>query len=124
VSIYDLPPEALRTTQPINALRARQVMRPLCFNRPDFPALVEVQDGWQAVCLATPEGLTATIFAPAHDVVPNRMSKDCKAWAVHPSEDPAAESVPARECWRCWGCRHLPEDPRVVIAAAGSEVVP
>jgi hypothetical protein len=122
VSIYFLSPAHKLPREPINALRAREGLRPLCFNRPDFPALVEVQDGWQAVCLATPEGLTATIFAPSHDVVPNRMSKDCKAWAVHPQEDPAAESVPAREQWRCWGCRHLPQDPRVVIAAAGASL--
>jgi hypothetical protein len=122
MSIYALPPEALRTTQPINAMRARQGLRPLCYDRPDFPDFAEVQDGWQAVCLATPEVLTATVFVPTYDVVPNRMSKDCRAWAVHPSEDPGAESVPARDCWRCWGCRHLPNDPRVVIAAAGASL--
>lgn len=120
MSIYALPPAHELPREPINAMRARQGLRPLCFDRPDFPPLVEVQDGWQAVCLATPEGLTATVFAPAYDVVPNRMSKDCKAWAVHPSEDPAIESVPAREAWRCWGCRHLPDDPRVTVRAAAS----
>ena len=53
---------------------------------------------------------------------PPPMSTDCKAWAVHPSEDPGSESVPAREGWRCWGCRHLPTDPRVVIRAAAGEL--
>lgn len=52
---------------------------------------------------------------------PPPMSTDCKAWAVHPSEDPGTESVPAREGWRCWGCRHLPDDPRVVVRAKKSE---
>jgi len=75
--------------QPENAMRARAGLRPLCFNRPDFPP---------------------------------PMSPDCKAWAVHPDEDPATESIPSRECWRCWGCRHLPEDPRVIACAAASEL--
>ena len=84
-----LPPAHDLLREPINALRARQGLRPLCFNWPDFPP---------------------------------PMSPDCKAWAVHPQEDPGAESVPAREQWRCWGCRHLPQDPRVVIAAAGASL--
>lgn len=117
-----LPPTHLMPLEPINAMRAREGLRPLCFDRPDFPSLVEVRDGWQAVTLATPEGLTATIFAPSYDLAQNRASKDCKAWAVHPKEDPARESVPGAECWRCHGCRHLPQDPRVSIRAAASEL--
>ena len=85
--IYDLPPSDLDTKMAINAARARQGLRPLCFDRPDYPP---------------------------------PMSQDCKAWAVHPHEDPGAESVPARESWRCWGCRHLPDDPRVQARAAAS----
>jgi hypothetical protein len=27
-----------------------------------------------------------------------------------------------RESWRCWGCRHLPDDPRVIHRAQASEV--
>jgi hypothetical protein len=80
--------------QPENAMRARAGLRPLCFNRPDFPA---------------------------------PMSPDCKAWAVREpdpkrpddaGEDPAAEAMPAREGWRCWGCRRLPSDPRVRAKAS------
>jgi hypothetical protein len=108
--------------QPENAMRARAGERPLCFDRPDFPPVVEAQDGWQAVCLATPEGLTATVFAPAYLPVVNGMSKGCKSWAVHPAEDPATESIPGREGWRCWGCRHLPSDPRVIVRAVASEL--
>jgi hypothetical protein len=74
--------------KPENAMRARAGLRPLCFNRPDFPP---------------------------------PMSPDCKTWSVHPQEDPAAESVPGREGWRCWGCPHLPTDPRVIERARLSE---
>jgi hypothetical protein len=118
-------------TQPENAMRARAGERPMCFNRPDLPPLVEVQDGWQAVCLATPEGLTSTVFAPAYLPVVNGMSKDCRAWAVREpdrdrpgdtGEDPATDSIPGREGWRRLGCRHLPDDPRVAIRAAASEL--
>jgi hypothetical protein len=52
---------------------------------------------------------------------PPPMSPDCKAWAVHPDENPAAESVPGREGWRCHGCRHLPQDPRVIERAQQAE---
>jgi hypothetical protein len=86
-------------TQPENAMRARHGLRPLCYDRPDFPP---------------------------------PMSPDCKAWAVRsPDEDvpgdngenPATESTPARESWRCLGCRHLPNDPRVIERANESEAV-
>ena len=53
---------------------------------------------------------------------PPPMSPDCHSWSVHPQEDPATESIPGRESWRCWGCRHLPTDTRVVIRAAASEL--
>lgn len=76
-------------TQPENAMRARDRLRPLCFNRPDFPP---------------------------------PMSPDCHSWSVHPQEDPATESVPGRESWRCFGCRLMPTDARVVIRAAASEL--
>jgi len=76
-------------TQPLNAMRARNGERPLCYDRPDFPP---------------------------------PMSPECKAWAVHPQEDPATESVPGAQSWRCWGCSHLPTDARVVIRAAASEL--
>lgn len=93
-----LPPTHQLPREPIHAMRARAGLRPLCFNRPDFPP---------------------------------PMSQDCKAWAVREpdpnrpgdtGEDPATESLPGRECWRCFGCRHLPSDPRVVIRAAASEL--
>lgn len=80
--IYSQPIEY--PTQPENAMRARDGLRPLCYDRPDFPP---------------------------------PMSPECKAWAVHPQEDPATESVPGAEGWRCWGCRHLPTDPRVIAKA-------
>jgi hypothetical protein len=51
----------------------------------------------------------------------NPLSKDCKSWAVHPAEDPATESVPGAEGWLCWGCRHLPQDPRVIERAKQAE---
>ena len=75
-------------TQPENAMRARDGLRPLCWNRPDFPP---------------------------------PMSPHCHSWSVHPAEDPATESIPGRESWRCWGCRHLPQDPRVIERAKQSE---
>lgn len=53
---------------------------------------------------------------------PPPMSPDCHSWSVHPKEDPATESIPGRECWRCLGCRLLPTDARVVIRAAASEL--
>lgn len=83
-----LPPTHELPREPINAMRSRQGLRPLCYDRPDFPP---------------------------------PMSKDCKAWAVHPAEDPATESVPGAESWRCWGCRHLPQDPRVIERAKQAE---
>ncbi len=76
-------------TQPENAMRALAGLRPLCFNRPDFPP---------------------------------PMSTDCHSWSVHPAEDPAKESIPGRESWRCWGCRRLPTDARVVVRAAASDL--
>lgn len=103
-----LPPTHLLPREPINAMRARQGLRPLCFDRPDYDELVTVRDGW------TWDGRQQMA------TVPNPMSKDCKAWAVHPDEDPATESVPGRESWRCHGCRHLPQDPRVVERALRS----
>ena len=109
-----LPPTHELPREPINAMRARQGLRPLCFNRPDYPAEVEVN------MRVVPIG--RGIYGQATKLVPNPMRTDCKAWAVHPAEDPATESVPGRESWRCWGCRHLPDDTRVVIAAAGAEV--
>lgn len=115
-----------------NAQRARNGERPTCCNRLDFPSLVEVQDGWQAVTLATPEGMTATVFAPAYDVVANHMSKHCASWAVRApdpnragdtGEDPATESIPGQEGWLCWVCRHLPEDERVIGRAREMEEI-
>lgn len=53
---------------------------------------------------------------------PPPMSPDCKSWAVHPHENPGTESIPAREGWRCWSCRHLPSDSRVITTAAASEL--
>lgn len=83
-----LPPTHEMPREPINAKRAREGMRPLCYDRPDFPP---------------------------------PMSPDCHSWSVHPAEDPATESIPGRESWRCWGCRHLPQDPRVIAKAKESE---
>ena len=97
--------------QPENAMRARQGLSPLCFNRPDFPETQIVNDG------LTWDGMQQIAS------IRNDMSKDCKAWAVHPAEDPATASVPGAEGWRCWGCRHLPDDPRVQLAAAGASAL-
>lgn len=105
-----LPPTHELPREPINAMRARDGLRPLCYDRPDHPETQTVNDGW------TWDGMLQS------ESVRNDMSKDCKAWSVHPAEDPATESIPGAESWRCWGCRHLPQDPRVVIAAAGTEV--
>ena len=82
--IYDLSPADLDTKMAINAARSRQGLRPLCFDRPDFPP---------------------------------PMSADCKSWAVKDTENPAEDSVPAREGWLCWGCKHLPQDKRIVVKA-------
>jgi len=91
--------------QPENAMRARAGLRPLCFNRPDFAEAYSARDGWM------------------YREIPAAMPKDCKAWAVHPQEDPAAESIPGRESWRCLGCRHIPQDPRVIARAEKAEAV-
>jgi hypothetical protein len=101
-------------TQPENAMRARNGERPPCFSRPEYPETVEVQDGWTAA------GRRRMVE------IPNPMTKGCKSWAVREpdpnrpgdsGEDPAVESIPAREGWRCLGCRHLPPDPRVIACA-------
>lgn len=105
-----LPPTHKLPREPINAMRARQGERPLCWNREDYSEHATVRAGIHA------DGRQQ--FA----VVPNAMSTDCKAWAVHPAEDPATESIPGREGWRCWGCRLLPNDQRVEIRAAASEL--
>jgi hypothetical protein len=110
VSIYSsLPPTHQLPREPINALRARQGLRPLCFNHADFPELVEVQDGWTA------DGRCRLI------TIANRMSKHCVSWSVAAHENPATESIPGRESWRCLGCRHLPTDPRVIERARKAE---
>lgn len=113
-----LPPTHELPREPINAMRARNGERPLCWNREDYSEHVTVRAGIHA------DGRQQ--FA----VVPNAMSTDCKAWAVREpdpnrpgdaGEDPAIESIPAREGWRCLGCRHLPPDPRVVACAEKNE---
>jgi hypothetical protein len=106
-SIYSRPFQ--HAGQPENAMRARNGERPLCFDRPNFPETQIVNDG------LTWDGMQQLAS------IRNPLSKDCKAWAVHAAEDPATESVPGAEGWRCWGCRHLPTDPRVVIRAAAGE---
>jgi len=95
--------------QPENAMRARAGLRPLCWNREDYSEHVTVR--------ASIHGDGRQQFA----VVPNAMSTDCKAWAVHPQEDPATESIPGREGWRCLGCRHIPQDLRVMARAEQAE---
>ena len=45
------------------------------------------------------------------------MSNECKAWAVAGFENPGTDSVPAREGWRCHGCKWLPDDKRVIDRA-------
>lgn len=104
-----LPPTHELPREPINAMRARSGLRPLCFDRPDYPETQTVHDGW------TWDGMQQLTS------VRNPMSKDCKSWAVHPDEDPATESIPGRESWRCFGCRHLPTDPRVIERAKQAE---
>lgn len=86
MSIYSQPVQ--HPGQPENAMRARAGLRPLCWNREDFPP---------------------------------PMSPDCKSWAVHPQENPATESIPGRESWRCIGCRQIPQDPRVIARAEQAE---
>lgn len=78
-------------------LRARQGLRPLCYNRAPFDPWIEMQDGWAA------DGRRNMVD------VPFTMSQDCKAWAVSSTENPAVDSVPAKEGWLCAGCKHLPE---------------
>lgn len=113
-----LPPTHELPREPINAMRSRQGLRPLCYDRPDYPAEVEVN------MRMVPIGLG--IYGQATMLVPNPMTSGCKSWAVREpdekvpgdaGEDPAVESIPARESWRCWGCRHLPSDPRVIAKA-------
>lgn len=105
-------------TRPENAMRARNGERPLCWNREDYPGRVQVMGKPAAVKIADGRW----IAAPTVEFVDNPMSKDCKSWSVHPQEDPATESIPGRECWRCLGCRLLPNDVRVVIRAAASDL--
>ena len=100
--IYSTPPQ--HPGKPENAMRARSGLRPLCWNREDFPETVWVNSHTRG---SDPD-LVLQVEAP----IANPLSKDCKAWAVHPQEDPATESIPGREGWGCWGCRHLPEEPR------------
>lgn len=38
------------------------------------------------------------------------MAQECKAWVVVGFENPAVDSVPAREGWRCHSCKLLPDD--------------
>ena len=71
---------------------------------------MRARNGEQPLCFNRPD------FPPP-------MSPDCKSWAVHPQEDPATESVPGAEGWRCWGCRHLPQDPRVIERAKQAEAL-
>jgi hypothetical protein len=95
--------------KPENAMRARAGLRPLCFDRPGFPETQTVNDGW------TWDGMRQL------ESVRNPMSKHCASWSVAAHEDPATESVPGRESWRCLGCRHMPTDPRVIERARLSE---
>jgi hypothetical protein len=112
VSIYSQPPQF--PGEPENAMRARNGERPMCWNRPDYPATQTVNDGW------TWDGMLqlASVRTP--------MSKGCMSWAVRApdphqpgdtGEDPGTEAIPARERWLCLDCQHLPSDPRVVAAA-------
>ncbi len=94
-----------------NTLRARTGERPTCFDRPDYPDLVTVRDGW------TWDGRQKLA------TVPNPMSNGCASWSVAAHENPAADSVPAQESWRCYGCRHLPQDTRVIARAHQSEIL-
>ena len=105
--IYSTQPQ--HPCQPENAMRARAGERPLCFDRPDFPETQTVNDGW------TWYGMLQL------GSVPNPMSKHCASWSVAAHEDPATESVPGRESWRCLGCRHIPQDPRVAARAEQAE---
>lgn len=107
-------------TQPENAMRARDGLRPLCWNREDYPEHRDVRAGIHG------DG------RQKFGVVKNTMSTDCKSWAVRApdkdnpadtGEDPATESIPGRESWRCWGCRHLPQDPRVIERAKQAEAL-
>lgn len=91
--------------QSLNMLRAKQGLPPLCFNRDKFDSFVEVQDGW------TRDGRKKYVD------VPFAMSNDCKAWDVRGGENPenpAVDSVPAVDGWRCFGCKWLPDDPRIM----------
>lgn len=112
-----LPPTHEMPREPINAMRARDGLRPLCWNRPDFPSRVQVMG--KPVAVKIEDG--RWIAAPTVEFVDNSMSKECNSWSVHPQEDPATESIPGRESWLCWGCRHLPQDPRVIARAKQAE---
>lgn len=96
-----------------NTLRARNRERPTCWNRPDYPETQTVNTGmgW----------IAPGMLAQMTDQARNRMSKHCASWAVAEHEDPATESVPGAESWRCHGCRHLPQDQRVIERAKQAE---
>lgn len=109
-------------TQPENAMRARDGLRPLCYDRPHFP------DTFRVNAYRAPVGSEYVLQFQGD--VENVMSRGCKGWAVRApdkdnpadtGEDPATESIPGRESWRCWGCRHLPQDPRVIERAKQAE---
>lgn len=111
-------------TQPENAMRAREGLRPLCFNRPNFPSgPIEHARNCRSVTdwlLSNPPRRPPCDCGAKPQL--RAMSSDCKAWAVHPNEDPATESIPGREGWRCLGCRHIPQDPSVIERAKQAEV--
>ncbi len=121
-------------TQPENGMRAINGERPLCFNRPNFPPGPTEH---AQTCRSVTTLLLSHPPQPAPcdcgaRPKPRAMSSDCRAWAVRApdkenpadtGEDPATESIPGRESWRCWGCRHLPQDPRVIARAKQAEAL-
>lgn len=100
-AIYSqLPPAHELPRQPLNLLREREGLPPVCFNRPSIMPVVQMQDGW------TEDGRRRMVD------VPFVMSTGCKSWSVSATEDPFIHSVPAQEGWSCAACVHYPAELR------------
>ena len=64
------------------------MIRPSCYNRPDYRKMLYVPDGWDD------DGRRKL------KLIPDRMSKDCRQWG------PMGEAK--LKHWNCDGCRHKP----------------
>ena len=87
--------------EPIRLPVGDNLRRPLCHNRPDYPAGTwEPQTAYHAIM---------TGAKPRYRWRPRVMSSDCRAWSCGPTETPA----PVRDRYDCRGCRHMPERARM-----------